>query len=267
MDLKDKVIIVTGAGHGLGAAIAQKCLESSARVVLADRDFESVRKLSRELGQDRTMPVACDVSNLSDLRNLVSKTVGKWEKIDGLVNNAGINFVKPFLETTEDEWDSVLDVDLKGAFFLTQFCAQQMISQTPQGGAIVQIASVHTQATIAGAGPYTTSKHGVVGFSKAAAVELAPKNIRINIVSPGLCRTDMWQAILDAAPDKQQCLDYWNSNIPGARTIEPSEIGNAVVFLLSEKSSAIIGANIVADLGLTSLLIGREPYQSKEIKG
>jgi NAD(P)-dependent dehydrogenase (short-subunit alcohol dehydrogenase family) len=135
-----------------------------------------------------------------------------------------------------------------------------MLAQERPGGAIVQIASVHTLGAVEGAGPYDAAKHGVVGFSKAAAVELASKGVRINILSPGLCRTNMWQAVVDAAPSEQACLDYWNANIPGARLIEPSEIADAAVFLLSDRSQAFVGANIVVDLGMTSLLISRQPY-------
>lgn len=267
MDISGKVIIVTGAGGGLGAAIARRCLEASARVVLADRDGDAVRQVSRDCASADAHPVECDVSRMADLARLVEETLAKWGRIDGLVNNAGVNFVKPFLETTEREWDHVTDVDLKGAFFLTQLCARQMIEQSPRGGSIVQIASVHTVAAVAGAGPYDAAKHGVVGFSKAAAVELADRDVRINILSPGLCRTGLWQAVIDAAPSEEECLSYWNSNIPGGRPIEPSEIANAVLFLLSDQSSAFIGANLVADLGMSSLLISKEPYASEAIGG
>ena len=260
MKLNDKVVIVTGAGHGLGAAIARTCVEASARVVFADMDFESVSRLAQGLDADKALPVRCDVSKLDELRTLVSTTVAHWGRIDGLVNNAGVNFAKSFLETTEEEWDWVTDVDLKGAFFLTQFCSRQMIAQEPPGGAIVQIASVHTLAAVEGAGPYDAAKHGVVGFSKAAAVELASHGVRINIVSPGLCRTEMWQAVVDAAPSERACNDYWNANIPAARLIEPEEIADTVLFLLSDRSKAFVGANVVPDLGMSSLLISRQPY-------
>lgn len=129
----------------------------------------------------------------------------------------------------------------------------------------MQIASVHTHASLAGAAPYDAAKHGMVGFSKAAAVELAHLGIRVNILSPGLCATELWKDIAVAAPSEMECLDYWNANIPGQRLITPEEIAKCCIFLLSDDSSCMTGANVFADLGMTSLRVSREPYASKEI--
>jgi NAD(P)-dependent dehydrogenase (short-subunit alcohol dehydrogenase family) len=134
-------------------------------------------------------------------------------------------------------------------------------------GSIVQIASVHTHASLAGAAPYDAAKCGVVGFSKAAAVELAPQGIRVNILSPGLCRTEIWKDIVAAAPSEQACLDYWQSNIPAGKLIEPDEIARCCVFLLSDDSTCITGANLMADHGMTSLLVSRDSYSSKANDG
>jgi NAD(P)-dependent dehydrogenase (short-subunit alcohol dehydrogenase family) len=267
--LVDRVVIVTGAAHGLGRAIATRSAEAGARVVLADREADAAEAAAAQLraAGDEALSVTTDVSRLADLERLCETAVARFGRIDGLVNNAGVNFVKPVLEVTEAEWDRVLDTDLKGSFFLTQFAARQMVAQQPAGGAIVQIASVHTVAAVAGAAPYEAAKHGMVGFTKAAAVELAPHGVRVNLLSPGLCRTTIWDDLVAAAPSEQACLDYWRSQIPGGRPIEPEEIADAVIFLLSDASRAITGANVVADLGMTSLLVGREPYASKPITG
>jgi len=268
MRLKDKIIIVTGASKGLGVAMAEACAAEGAKVVCAARSqaaLEHVVERIRNAG-GTAHALVCDVASLSDLTKLVEETVGVFGAVHGLINNAGVNFVKPFVEVTEEEWDHVLDVDLKGSFFLTQLCARQMLRQN-SGGSIVQIASVHTHASLAGAAPYDAAKHGMVGFSKAAAVELARHNIRVNILSPGLCRTEIWKDIVAAAPSEKECLDYWNANIPAQRLIEAGEIAKCCVFLLSDDASAITGANLFADLGMTSLLVGREPYQSEAIDG
>jgi len=267
--LADRVVIVTGAARGLGRAIATRSAEAGARVVLADREAAEGEAVAAEIvaAGGVAIAVATDVSRLSDLERLCEAAVARFGRIDGLVNNAGVNFVKPVLEVTEAEWDRVLDIDLKGSFFLTQFAARQMVAQRPAGGAIVQIASVHTLAAVAGAAPYDAAKHGMVGFTKAAAVELAPHGVRVNLLSPGLCRTTIWEGLVAAAPSEQACLDYWQSQIPGGRPIEPEEIADAVVFLVSDAARAITGVNLVADLGMTSLLVGREPYASKPITG
>jgi NAD(P)-dependent dehydrogenase (short-subunit alcohol dehydrogenase family) len=267
--LADRVVIVTGAARGLGRAIATRSAEAGACVVLADREAAEGEAVAAEIvaAGGVAIAVATDVSRLADLERLCEAAVARFGRIDGLVNNAGVNFVKPVLEVTEAEWDRVLDIDLKGSFFLTQFAARQMVAQRPAGGAIVQIASVHTLAAVAGAAPYDAAKHGMVGFTKAAAVELAPHGVRVNLLSPGLCRTTIWEGLVAAAPSEQACLDYWQSQIPGGRPIEPEEIADAAIFLLSDASRAITGVNLVADLGMTSLLVGREPYASKPITG
>lgn len=268
MLLKGKVIIVTGASKGLGTGIAEICAREGAAVALAARSEERLVELRDRIsaGGGRALAVRCDVSRIADLGRLVETTVGAFGAVHGLVNNAGVNFVKPFLTVTEEEWDHVLGVDLKGSFFLSQLCARQMIAQKT-GGSIVQIASVHTYASVAGASPYDAAKHGMVGFSKAAAIELAKERVRLNVLSPGLCRTEIWKALIAAAPSEPDCVRYWNSNIPGERLIEPEEIAEACVFLLSDRSSCITGTNLMADLGVTSQLVSKEPYHSRHIVG
>jgi NAD(P)-dependent dehydrogenase (short-subunit alcohol dehydrogenase family) len=269
MQLKNKVVIVTGASKGLGVSMARVCAAEGAKVVLAARTKRKLDALAAELKKARRTAkvVVCDMAKMADLQDLVKKTVAAFGRIDGLINNAGVNFVKPFVETTEEEWDHIMDVDLKGTFFLTQLCARQMLKQKPKGGSIVQIASVHTLASLAGAGPYDAAKRGVVGYSKAAAIELAKDNIRVNVLSPGLCKTEIWKDIVAAAPSEKECLAYWNANIPAERLIDPDEIAKCCVFLLSDASSCVTGSNIMADCGMTSLLVSREPYQSKSIGG
>lgn len=266
MKLKNKVIIITGASKGLGVSMAEGCAREGAHVVLAARsqqELDSVALRIRGTGGEAEA-VAADMSIPDHLDNLVQQTVARFGRIDGLVNNAGVNYVKPFLEVDRREWQRVLDVDLTGSFILTQLCARQMKAQGG-GGSIVQIASVHTHASLAGAAPYDAAKHGMVGFSKAAAVELAPLGIRVNILSPGLCATEIWKDIVAAAPSEKECRDYWNANIPGQRLITGEEIAKCCVFLLSDDSSCMTGANVFADLGMTSLLTSREPYASKAI--
>lgn len=269
MLLKNKVVIVTGASKGLGAAISRLCAKAGARIILAARSMDQLKDLQKTIEAEGNvaLPIQCDVSKLSDLQQLVDRTVQAFGRIDGLVNNAGVNFVKSFLDTDEREWDHIMDVDLKGSFFLSQYCARQMVKQAPKGGSIVQIASVHTIASLSGAGPYDAAKRGVIGYSKAAAVELAKEKVRVNVLSPGLCSTNIWKDIVAAAPSEEECIKFWNSNIPAERLIEPDEIAQACIFLLSDMSSAITGANLLADAGMTSQLISKESYTTTDIEG
>ena len=266
MKLANKVIIITGASKGLGISMAEECAREGAKVVLAARsqkELDAVAETIRSAGGEAEA-VPTDMSQPDAIENLVRQAVARFGRIDGLVNNAGVNYVKPFLEVDLKEWQRVLDVDLTGSFILTQLCARQIKSQGTCGS-IVQIASVHTHASLAGAAPYDAAKHGLVGFSKAAAVELAPLGIRVNILSPGLCATEIWKDIVAAAPSEKECHDYWNANIPGQRLVTPAEIAKCTIFLLSDDSSCMTGANVFADLGMTSLLVSREPYASQAI--
>lgn len=264
--LNGKTVIVTGAGGGLGEGIARVCHREGANVVVADVRGDAVVRVAQSLGE-RALAVSCDVRRDDDLQRLADTTTSTFGRIDGLVNNAGVNFAKAFLDTTTEEWDRVIGVDLRAVFFLSQIVCRQMLQQSPGGGSIVNISSVHSHAVLPGAGPYDAAKWGVVGLGKSIAVEFARQGIRVNAISPGLLNTQIWQDIQAAAPSAEACADFWNANIPIQRVIEPAEIGELAAFLLSERSACITGANIFADGGMTSQLISKEPYASKPLEG
>ena len=266
MLLTDKTIIVTGAGGGLGEGIARVCHREGANVVIADVRGEAAERVAAALDQ-RALAVTCDVRKDADLQRLADTAAKAFGRIDGLVNNAGVNFAKPFMDTSSEDWDRVISVDLRAVFFLSQIVCRHMLQQTPTRGSIVNISSVHSLAVLPGAGPYDAAKWGVVGLGKSIAVELATSGIRVNAISPGLINTQIWQDIQAAAPSAKESQDYWNANIPIARVIEPEEIGELAAFLLSDRSAAITGANILADGGMTSQLVSKEPYVSKPLEG
>jgi NAD(P)-dependent dehydrogenase (short-subunit alcohol dehydrogenase family) len=246
MLLTDRIILITGAARGIGAAIAEVCLREGALVYCADREYAGIRQAG-----ERFWELPCDVSCDEDLR----RCVAAMPRLDGLVNNAGVNFLKPFLETTLEDYDRVLNIDLRAVFRLTQLAARAM----SDGGSIVNISSVHSLAGVPGAAPYDAAKAGVIGLTKSLAVELAPMNIRVNAISPGLIETQIWRDVLAAAADPRRYEEYWHSNIPQARLIQPAEIAELAAFLLSERASCITGANITADAGMTAQLVSREP--------
>lgn len=258
MMLNGKTTIITGAAMGLGYGIAQVCHREGANVMLADLDEGRVRAAAQVLG-DRSEGMRCDVRDPGDLSHMVSRTVERFGGIDGLVNNAGVNFVKPFLETSPQEWANVIDTDLRSAFLLTQMVCGHIIGSSHHGS-IVNISSVHSHAALPGASPYDAAKWGIVGMTKSVAVELADRGVRVNCISPGLLKTHIWEDILASSRDRAACEAYWKSNIPMGRVIDPQEIGELAAFLLSDRSSCITGANIFADAGMTSQLVSREPW-------
>ena len=246
MLLTNRTILITGAARGIGAAIAEVCLREGAIVYCADRDYAELRQAA-----DRCWEIPCDVTRDSDLYCCIAAA----PRLDGLVNNAGVNFLKPFLETTLDDYDRVLNVDLRAVFRLTQLAVRAM----PNGGSIVNISSVHSIAGVPGAAPYDAAKAGVIGLTKSLAVELAPMGIRVNAISPGLVETQIWRDVLAASANPREYENYWHANIPQARLIQPSEIAELTAFLLSTRASCITGANIAADAGMTAQLVSREP--------
>ncbi len=266
MLLDDKVVIVTGAGGGLGAAIARICAREGASVIVSDIDERAACEVSAAIGGS-SAAIHCDVRSDASLAALVEFAIARHGRIDGLVNNAGVDFSKPFLETTPEDWERVISTNLRPSFFLIQLVCRQMLRQEPRGGSVVNISSVHSIASMPGAGPYDAAKSGMAGLTRSIAVELAPYGIRVNAISPGLLNTRIWEEIQRAAPDDEACLSYWHSNIPMQRVIEPEEIAEVAAFLLSDRASCMTGANVVADAGMTSLLVSHAPYESKTVAG
>lgn len=266
MLLDDKVVIVTGAGGGLGQGIAEVCHREGACVVVADIRGAAALSVAKSLGA-RAIGIACDVRSDDELAALVADTVAHFGRLDGLVNNAGVNCVKPALDTTASDWQQVLSVDLRASFVLSQLACRQMLAQSPAGGSIVNIATVHTHGALPASVAYDAAKWGMIGMTKSMAIELAPQGIRINAVSPGLVATQIWEDVKAAAPDPRQCEDYFYSNIPIGRPIEPVEIGEVVAFLLSDRSRALVGSNVFADGGMSSQLLSQAPFEFKPIGG
>jgi NAD(P)-dependent dehydrogenase (short-subunit alcohol dehydrogenase family) len=262
MRLKDKVAIITGASSGIGVGIAEVFAEEDARVVCVARrhaEGEAVAEAIRQQGGHATF-VACDVADEQQVEAMVRCTMKRFGRIDVLVNNAGVNFVKPFEQLTSDDWDRVIGVDLRGTFLCTRACIEQFLRQS--SGSVVNIATVHTMACLPGAAPYDAAKWGIVGLTKSLAVEYASRGIRFNCLSPGLIDTRIWTDIQSSAEDLDACLAHWRANIPMCRVGTIREMGQAAAFLASNDASYITGANLLADGGMTSQLVSKENYRS-----
>jgi NAD(P)-dependent dehydrogenase (short-subunit alcohol dehydrogenase family) len=266
--LVNKVAIITGTGSGIGKGIAEVfALEEGAAVIAAEVNEQSGRAVQDELRRagGQALFIPCDVSNEQQVKAMIDQTIRTFGRIDALVNNAGVNFAKPFHELTAEDWDRVIGVDLRGVFLCTRACLDCFLKQG--GGSVLNIASVHTLAALPGAAPYDAAKCAVVGMTKSLAVEYAAQNIRFNCLSPGLIGTQIWQDIQSAATDLNACLAHWWSNIPAGRVGTPREMGQIAAFLVSEEASYITGANLVADGGMTSQLISKASYASKPLEG
>lgn len=254
-----RVAIVTGAGSGIGRAIARRLAEDGATVVVAEIDVAqgqaTVEGLADAAG--RGFFVQTDVARPEELKRLVQTTVERFQRLDMLVNNAGVNFVKPLLETEVEDWEHVIGVDLRGTFFGCKYAAQQFVNQGG-GGSIVNISSVHSMATLAGAGPYAAAKGGVTQLTKALAIELGVHNIRVNAVCPGLTNTQIWQDIMQTAPDAAAITSYWQRGIALRREAAPKEVAEMVAWVCSDAASYVTGANLMVDGGMTAMLMPHE---------
>lgn len=245
MHLKDKIALVTGGGRGIGAAICRKLAEHGASIVVNDiAENEETKAFLEELkgyGGDAIF-IAADVSKPDDAKRLIEGAIEKMGKLDILINNAGITRDNLILRMTEEQWDQVIAVNLKGTFNCVQAAARPMIRQ--RGGAIVNLSSVVGIVGNAGQANYSASKAGVIGITKSAARELASKGVRVNAVAPGFIDTPMTQALPEEYSNKLKEM------IPMAKFGTPEDVANVVVFLASDDAAYVTGEVIKIDGGL-----------------
>jgi len=245
MELKDKVAIVTGSARGLGKAIATRLAEMGANIVLNDIPSSEAIESTAEEFKARGFNVIVtrgDVRNPEDVENMVNAAVEAFGRVDILVNNAGITRDTLLLKMSEQDWDDVLDINLKGAFLCTRAVAKVMIKQ--RSGKIINIASISGVMGNAGQANYSASKAGLIGLTKSTARELASRGITCNAVAPGFIMSKMTEVL----PEKVK-ESYLNS-IPLKRFGTPEEVAKVVAFLASSDSDYITGQVIHIDGGL-----------------
>jgi glucose 1-dehydrogenase len=248
MNLKDKVAIVTGGNSGIGMAIVLELARQGANIVI---DYvahpEATSALEKQVAAlgDRVIGVKADVSQVAELQNLIAAAVSEFGRVDIMVNNAGIETRTSILDTTEEQYEKVLSINLKSAFFGTQLAAQQMIRQG-DGGRIINITSVHEDWPMPGNTPYCLSKGGMRMLTRTAGVELAPHNILVVGVGPGAVATPINLSTMN----DPALLKKLDSAIPLGRMARPEEIGKVVAFLASDGASYITATTIFTDGGI-----------------
>ncbi|MCT0230072.1 SDR family oxidoreductase [Synechococcus sp. CS-1324] len=246
--LEGKVAIVTGGNSGIGKAIVEALAHRGAKVVIDYRSHpEATEEIEREIGSfgGSSFGVQADVAKLEDLQRLVDAAVEKYGRIDVMVNNAGIETRTSILTTTPDDYDKVLDVNLRGVFFATQFAARQMIAQGG-GGRIINISSVHEDWPMPNNTPYCLAKGGMRMLTRTAALELAPHGITVVNVGPGAVATP----INDATMKDPELMAKLDAAIPLGRMARPEEVASVVAFLASDAASYITATTIFADGGI-----------------
>lgn len=249
--LEGKVAFITGAGRGIGRAVAHKFAAEGAAVVVAERDASSGKAVADELlviGH-RALFIATDITRESEVRQAIDQTVAHFGKLDIVVNNAGITFRYEATTMTEDQWHAAMDVDVKGVWLCCKHAIPHM--QAQGGGAIVNISSVHARVTAAKHFPYGAAKAAVLGLTRSLALDYGPHNIRVNAICPGWVRSEAVEEWIQSQPDPLAYEARVLSFQPLRRIGTPEEIANLVAFIASDEASYMTGAELVIDGGLT----------------
>lgn len=244
IDFNDKVIIVTGSGRGIGREIAESFTKNGATVIISDYSTESLietENLFTTKGYS-FKAIPCDVTNSEDVQNLIDLTYKEFGKIDVLINNAGITKDNLILRMKDEQWDSVIETNLKGVFLTTRASVKYFLKQ--RYGKIINISSVVGIIGNIGQSNYSASKAGIIGFSKSIARELAIRNITVNIVAPGFIDTPMTSVLPDGV--KEDFIE----KIPLKRMGTPTDIANIVLFIASPLADYITGQVINVDGGM-----------------
>lgn len=245
MNLKDKVVIVTGSRRGIGYHIAKAFAAEKAHVVICSTTQEGSETVAKELAetyQIQTLGLKTDVGNFKEVQNLVEKTQEKFGKIDILINNAGVTRDNLLLRMDEEQWDTVIQTNLNSVFYATKAVIRQMLKQ--KYGRIINISSVVGVMGNAGQSNYAAAKAGIIGFTKSIAKEYGAKGITCNAVAPGFIRSDMTASL------PKEYLDNIIAMLPQKRLGKPEDVASVVLFLASDGADYITGQVINVDGGM-----------------
>jgi 3-oxoacyl-[acyl-carrier protein] reductase len=246
MNLKDRIAVVTGSARGIGREIALKLAETGADVVVNDiesttESLENVVQEIKAFGR-KSLAVTADVSSSTDVNRMMETVINEFGKIDILVNNAGVTRDNLLMKMTDEEWDTVLNIDLKSAFLCTRAAIRHMLRQ--RSGRIISIASVVGMKGNAGQANYASAKAGIIGFTKSIAKEVGSRNFTVNAIAPGYIQTKMTEQLSDE--QRQEMLKH----IPLASLGTPHDVAEAVAFLASDEARYITGHVLNVDGGM-----------------
>lgn len=241
--MQKKVAIITGGGSGIGLAIAEKFIGAGIITVVVGRDEKKLADAKGAFGE-LCYPMACDMAALGTIPALIEKVISQFGQIDILVNNAGINMKKEFTEVTDEDFQSIITTNLSSVFAISREVTKQMIIQ--KSGSIINISSMAAQYGLPKVIAYSASKSAIDGMTRAMAVELSPKGVRVNAIAPGFIETAMTAKALDSDPERKQKVF---SRTPMGYMGQPGDIGDAALFLAGDASKYITGVILPVDGG------------------
>lgn len=251
LNLTGKAAIVTGGAKGIGYGICYRLAEAGAKVLVADLDIEKAEKVAKEFAGKGWIAeaIVTDVSSEEDVKSMVTACQEKFGSVDILVNNAGIYPPVPLAQMTQEVFEKVMHVNLRSVFLATKYASDAM-KQQGRGGSIVNITSIDAlHPSMVGLAHYDASKHGVWGFTKNSALELAEHKIWVNAIAPGGIQTPGVAAMRGDGPANSEMIKAFMAKIPMHRMGEPDEIGKVALFLVSDMSSYMTGEQVVVDGG------------------
>lgn len=247
--LNGKKTIVTGAASGIGKAIAKRFIEEGARVLVLDVNPDTAEKTASELGRN-AIPMAVDVTNAIQVEQAIKKATEEWGGIDVMVNNAGVGVAAKTAETSEDDWQKVIDVCMKGTFLGMKYVIP--IMQQQKSGSIINMSSVAAIVGVGDRAAYCAAKGGVMALTRAAAVDHAGDGIRVNCIAPGTVDTPWVQRITEGYDDPEAARAAMKARQPHGRLVAPEEVAAMAVYLASDEAGSTNGAVMVVDGGWTA---------------
>ena len=247
-DIRDKVTLISGGSRGIGKALAHGFVERGARVIITGRDESTLKAAADEISTSdcRVQPLACDVADVAAVSQAVEAVYSEHGRIDVLLNVAGVNIRQPTLNFSEDQYDFVMDINLKGAFFIAQEVGRKMVEQ--RSGSIINIDSLNTYAPVKNVTPYAMSKAGVVMMTRSLAMEWGPNGVRVNTIAPGFILTDLTQKLWSDPTMRE----WGETNTPLGRMGEVDDLIGAAVFLASDGAAFMTGQVVRVDGGFTA---------------